>query len=253
MITKEQVSFLSKKKNISEAVIFREYLQLFFLNELYSQGKSRDIFFKGGTALHLIYKAPRFSEDLDFTVGMDQEDFISFIKELFDQISKNELITFRNRESLSGKRFLLKASPDVLGYEAFVNLDFSFREKVIQPEKSIIKTNYPVLFTSYIHHLSKDEIFSEKIRALLSRNKGRDLYDLWYLKTQGAEINKDLVRKKLKYYHLENIKKEDILKKVEEFSKEDFILDIRPFVPINEREKLGDFLNFIKDYLKENL
>lgn len=253
MITKEQISLLAKKKKINESVIFREYLQLFFLNELYSQGKSKDIFFKGGTALHLIYKAPRFSEDLDFTVGMKQSDFLSFIQGLFSQISKNESITFKDKKTLLGKKFSLKASSDILGHEIFVNLDFSFREKVVQPEKSIINTDYPILFTSYIHHLSKDEILSEKIRALLSRNKGRDLYDLWYLKTQGAEINKDLVREKLKYYHLDSIKKKDILKKIRKFSKEDFILDIRPFVPINEREKLGDFFVFIKDYLEKNL
>jgi len=68
---------------------------------------------------------------------------------------------------------LLKAKPAVLPYETFVNLDFSFREKIIFPQKSIIKTDYPILFTSYVYHLSKDEIFAEKIRALLTKRQGK--------------------------------------------------------------------------------
>jgi len=253
MITREQIRFLSKKKKTNESVIFREYLQLFFLSELCSQKQNRNIFFKGGTALHLIYKAPRFSEDLDFTVELKEKDFLNFAQKLFDQISKREAVKFKERKSLAGKRFLLTATPTILPYEVFINLDFSFREKIIQPEKSVIETDYPVLFTSYIYHLSKDEMFAEKIRALLSRTKGRDLYDLWYLATQGARINKDLVRKKLEYYHLEKIKKEEILERIERFSKKNFILDLRPFVSLDEREKLGDFFDFIKDYLKKSL
>ena len=75
MITKEQIHFLAKKKKINEATVFREYLQLLFLSKLYTKKQSENIFFKGGTALHLIYKAPRFSEDLDFTVELKEKDF----------------------------------------------------------------------------------------------------------------------------------------------------------------------------------
>jgi len=47
--------------------------------------------------------------------------------------------------------------------------------------------------------------------------------------------------------------KDKILSQIESFSKDKFILDLRPFVPINEREKLGDMFDYIKNYLKENL
>ena len=253
MITKEQISYLSKKEKINETTIFREYLQILFLSQLYLKKQSRNIFFKGGTALHLIYNAPRFSEDLDFTVELEEKEFLNFIKDLLDELSKKEMIEFKEKKTLTGKKFLLKAVPSVLPYETFVNLDFSFREKVISPQKSIIETDYPVLFTSYIWHLSKDEIFAEKIRALLTRVKGRDFYDLWYLLTQGAKLDKNLVKKKLKYYGLKDIKKGEILKKIEKFSKKEFILDVRPFVSLEQRDKLSDFFDYIKDYLRKNL
>jgi len=253
MITKEQIYLLAKKHKINEIIIFREYLQLFFLSELYSRKQSKDIFFKGGTALHLIYGAPRFSEDLDFTVNLKEKDFLAFIWQLFDALSKKESVKFKERKTLGGKKFLLTAVPIMLPHETFINLDFSFREKVLEPQKSIIETDYPLLFTSYIYHLSKEEIFAEKIRALLTRVKGRDLYDLWYLLTQGVRINKDLVEKKLKYYRLKNISKDKILERIEQFPQKDFILDVRPLVPITEREKLADFFYYLKDYLRKNL
>ncbi len=253
MITKDQIYSLAKKNKINETVIFREYLQLVFLNELYSKKQSRDIFFKGGTALHLIYKAPRFSEDLDFTVESGGKSFLNFIWKLFSELSKKETVTFKEKKTVAGKRFLLTAEPSALPYETFVNLDFSFREKVLQPQKSIIDTNFPVIFTSYVYHLSKEEIFAEKIRALMTRTKGRDLYDLWYLMSQGARIDKKFVKEKLKYYRLEHINKDKILGRIKQFSEKDFVLDVRPFVPIDERNKLLDFFNYIRDYLEEKL
>lgn len=252
MITKDQIYFLAKKNKINETTIFREYLQLLFLSELYSQNQSKNIFFKGGTALHLIYQAPRFSEDLDFTVELKKKDFLDFIWKLFTAISKKEAINFKEKKTLAGKRFLLTAEPVILSYKTFVNLDFSFREKILCPKKSIIKTEYPVLFTSYIYHLDKDELFAEKIRALLTRSQGRDLYDLWYLSTQGAKIDKNLVKEKLKYYNLEDVDKNKILKRLEQFSAKDFVLDLRPFVPLDERDKLQNFFHYIKDYLSAN-
>lgn len=253
MITKEQIHSLAKEKKINETVIFREYLQLLFLNELYFQNQSKNIFFKGGTALHLIYNSPRFSEDLDFTVEMGEKKFSEFIQKLFLSLSKKETVSFKEKKSVAGKRFLLTAEPSILSYKTFVNLDFSFREKVLEPQKSIIETKFPIIFTSYIYHLSKEEIFAEKIRTLLTRTKGRDLYDLWYLINQDVLLKQKLIRKKLKYYHLENIKKQEILKKIKKFSKKDFILDLRPLVPINQRDRLENFFDYIQDYLQKRL
>jgi predicted nucleotidyltransferase component of viral defense system len=252
MITEEQIHTLAKKKRVNETVIFREYLQVFFLSRLYSKRESENIFFKGGTALHLIFNAPRFSEDLDFTVESEEKEFLGFIWELFRDLSKEETVEFKERKSFAGKRFLLTAL-GVFSYKTFINLDFSFREKIFEPQKSIIETDYPVLFTSYVYHPSKDEFFAEKIRAFLTRSKGRDLYDLWYLITQGAQFDMHLVKEKLRYYDLENISEDKILKIVEEFSKKDFIVDMRPLVPINERDKLGDFFDYISDYIKNYL
>jgi len=90
---------------------------------------------------------------------------------------------------------------------------------------------------------------AEKIRALLTRAEGRDIYDIWYLLSQKGEIDEKIILEKLKYYNIKTFDKKDIFEKVDSFDKRDFILDLRPFVSINEREKLGDFFEYLKDYL----
>ncbi|RLG10990.1 hypothetical protein DRN73_06495 [Candidatus Pacearchaeota archaeon] len=99
MITEEQIKLLSKKKKINESVIFREYIQLLFLQELYSHNKN--FFFKGGTALHLIWHSPCFSENLDFIVEMKNEEFLKFIKKIFNELPKKEAIKFNVSSFLS--------------------------------------------------------------------------------------------------------------------------------------------------------
>jgi len=253
MITRDQIALLAKTLKTNEPTILREYLQVWFLSRLYSFPKSENIFFKGGTALHLIFGCPRFSEDLDFTVDFSAKRFSSFIEDVFKKVAKEEAVEFKERKTIAGKRFLLTASPSIVHYRTFVSLDFSFREKVLDPKKSIVKSPYPVLFTTYLYHLSKEEIFAEKIRAVLTRERGRDIYDLWFLLNSGVLTDNKLVKNKLKHYHLEEAEKKDVIARIEDFSREKFILDLRPFVPLNEREKLGSFFEYLRDYLNKNL
>ena len=64
MITKEQIKELSKSKRINQDTILREYLQILFLKILYGEKLSQKIYFKGGTAIHLLLGSSRFSMDL---------------------------------------------------------------------------------------------------------------------------------------------------------------------------------------------
>ncbi len=252
MITKNQLDLLAKNYNINETTILREYLQLFFLQKLYGKKESKDIFFKGGTAIHLLYNAPRFSEDLDFTVMVSEDNFLSLIGKLFKEIEGSEEISFKEKKSIAGKNFLLTYSGDVLTNNVFISLDFSFREKVFEPEMSVVKTDMPIIFTSYINHLSRDEIFAEKIRAVMTRRKGRDVYDLWFLMAQGAVLKENLIKKKLSYYDMQKVSKNDILERVSGFSKKEFVLDMRPFVPVKERKGLDELYDYIVSFIESS-
>lgn len=45
------------------------------------------------------------------------------------------------------------------------------------------------------------QILDEKVRALITRNQARDLFDLFYLFSKNIEIDFYLINKKLAYYN----------------------------------------------------
>jgi len=251
MITKDQVAKYAKQFKTNEPTVLREYLQLLFLNTLYTQPQSKHIFFKGGTAIHFIYQAPRFSEDLDFTVDLTKDDFKQMIDTVFTAITNQSRLIFKEQKTIAGKRFVLNSQNIKDFPPSYVHLDFSFREKVLEPQKTIITTPYPILFSSFIHHLSLNELFSEKIRAIMNRRKGRDLYDLWFLSTQGATLQNEMIQQKLLYYHM-TLNHQELISRIKSFPKNDFILDLRPFVTFSERNTLDKLYDYIQTYCQQN-
>ena len=251
MLNTNQLKELSKILKISDDVIIREYNQLIFLKELYEEKYSEHILFKGGTAIRLILGGSRFSEDLDFSVSDKIENFDKFIATFFKKLEKLYSFSFKKRKTIAGERYLLTTFSGTHTYKIFINLDFSLREKVLMPAKAIIKTIYPVTFTSFVHYISREEILAEKIRAIMTRNKGRDIYDLWFLLSKNVPIREEFINKKFKYYGTEKFRKIQLIEKINSVNKEKFIIDLRPFVPINEREKLGDLFDYIISFLKQ--
>jgi len=252
MITQKQVSSLAKKYKINESIVAREFIQISFLKELYEESFSKEIFFKGGTAIRLLFGGKRFSEDLDFTVLSEEKEFLDKIVTFFAKLEKQYAFSFKERQTMTGKTFLLTADLPFLKSNVFVKLDFSIRENVLQPTKSIIDTGYPIIIQSFIHSLSIDEILAEKVRAVLKREKHRDLYDLWVLQELGAKIDLKLIKLKLDYYN-EEFQVKRLQERLGVFSKDEFIKDLRPFVPINERDKLGELFEFVLAYLEKNM
>jgi predicted nucleotidyltransferase component of viral defense system len=49
--------------------------------------------------------------------------------------------------------------------------------------------------------MNKDEILAEKVRTVITRNRARDIYDLWFLLQGGAGIDLKLINAKLSYYN----------------------------------------------------
>ena len=252
MISLDQIFELSKKFKIAESIVAREYFQILFLNELYSRPFSDDIFFKGGTCIRLVYHGKRFSEDLDFTVNMDGELFDTNLKKLFKGLENIYPIQFKEKESITGKSYLLTAKLENLKTDIFIKLDFSFRENVIEPVRNILQSEYPIITSNFILSLSKNEIIAEKVRAIMTREKMRDLYDLWIVQELGGEFDLELVNQKLKYYN-EIFDKKTYIERIDNFKSDKFITDLRPFVPSDERSKLGLLFEFVKEYCKKSV
>ncbi len=171
------------------------------MNELYR--RDGYLVFKGGTYLKHAFGLDRFSEDLDFTVygeaKIDEimnaaaDDLMSYgVEAAVDKVEDKD-ISFNGRLRYRGP--LYSGSEKSMGS---INIEISKREDVfLEPEWIRLFFEYPEVRVISAFGLQKEEVFAEKLRALSSRSKGRDLYDVWFLLKQGTPVNKGLFLEKM--------------------------------------------------------
>ncbi len=206
MISQKQIDSLSKFYHIDSFTIRREYLQLVFLSYLYQKKEAKYIYFKGGTAIRLLFDSSRFSEDLDFSTTYNKKEIKNIVKQIEKSIQQ-EIPELQILPLYSGKkteRFRIKYDSDESKYPLVVRLDFHQVGKVGKIAISPLLTKFPIVVFPLVSHLSKEEILKEKINALITRGKGRDFFDVWYLLEKGVipagKIDKKTVLKKIKQY-----------------------------------------------------
>jgi len=185
-----------------------------------------NLVFKGGTYLWFCHKLPRFSEDLDFTIKEDintNKLRKTIIDTLYNYGAEAEIKTKKmiNKDISLGFRIDIKG----LFYtgkpqsKTYISIDISKREKPILDIKPCrLQLDYYEMPEFYVNVLDLREVFAEKVRAVLTRNKGRDLYDLYFLIEKGYDFDIDLINEKLKYCNLK-FDKNIFLKKVVEMQK----------------------------------
>lgn len=236
MITQNQIKDLASYYQIDEFTVFREYLQLLFLNYFYRHKKSTKIYFKGGTAIHLLFNSARFSEDLDFSTRYNKQQIKKIVKEVEKEL-ETELSEVKISTLYQGKksiRLRLKYQSSYFKYPFVIRLDFTEEEKPKKGISSPLVTRFPIFFP-VIPHFSAEEILAEKIRALLTRGKGRDVFDLWFLLEKGVKIDNYLVAKKLKAVN-KQFSREKLLKKIKDFPLKRLELDLSQFLPQQQRK-----------------
>jgi len=176
-----------------------DYYQHYILSKLYE--KFNTIYFKGGTCLQKCYGIKRFSEDLDFNyTDIDITEIIAFIENLMGTKITN---LYKTKFGIS---FTIKFEGILYSGDArtLCKVSFDFRENEIyqKPLKKIIRPAYSDLNSYFLLALSEEEILSEKVRAIMTRFKARDVFDLNELLLNDVKVNFDLINKKLKSYGL---------------------------------------------------
>lgn len=235
MITEEQIKKLADKFRIDQYTILREYLQLLFLRYFYEQKESQKVYFKGGTAVHFLCDSFRFSEDLDFTSLLPVPNLRKLLSRVMQQL-ENEVAGL-NLVNLGIKEHALT---EIIKYSyglkhpLTVRLEFSLREKPLTHRVSPIETPFPIAVYPLVVHMDQEELMAEKVRALLTRHKGRDLFDFWFLLTKGIKLREDYIQNKMHWYKMKYDFSELVsaLKKFREDSLEN---DLRKFLPKNYR------------------
>ena len=202
-----------------------EIMQLVILHALYSLKESKDIYFQGGTALRWCYSGSRFSEDLDFVTHMGKETIESLIHRMSEHIRKGMIAHFGPGEFEIRQRKTSRSSSQVSFFQfrpirerkkISVKVEFEELMKGFSPEtekmilsmlpfvRSLIAAGefripYP---NSIIVVEKKEEILSDKIRALLEREyiKGRDFYDIWFLTSLNIRCDINIIKRKILMY-----------------------------------------------------
>lgn len=180
MISLQTIQSLSQKMQSTEQNVIREYLQHLFLSNFYQQAHTFDILFKGDTALRIAFNNPRFSEDLDFSA-------LIYDVKLIENSILNTL-NFMNKLGIKSKIIVSKETTG--GYFAEIEftlnsanitilLQFSKRHKNDTNEIVTISNDFVPPYTISI--LNRNQLFEEKIQALLTRAKPRDFYDIYFL------------------------------------------------------------------------
>jgi predicted nucleotidyltransferase component of viral defense system len=201
MISREELRDYAKVRGLNRGQAEKDYFQNIILFILF-QDYGKTLVFKGGTALSKCYGSPRFSEDLDFTC----ED--EFNQEVLERGLKRFGIDYSmsKKEYPVGTKITLRIrGPLYMGNpqsQCNLILDISFRENtIISPEIKTVGRLLEEIPQFNVYVMNEKEIFAEKVRAIMTRDKARDVYDLWFLLGNGIKFDVELIRRKLDYYN----------------------------------------------------
>ena len=206
IMNKEELAKYKGITGYSLGNIEKDYFQHIMLASI-SRKAAGLLVFKGGTALQKTGVIQRFSEDLDFTAKKlaDIKKIIELsmiaIKTYNYQVEIDKII----KKDISDS-FRLKIKGPLYNNQrgiCTIRIEISKREEIILPvQQKELAPLYSDILPYILDIMSYEEILSEKIRAIYTRNKARDLYDLYYLLKQNTSINIKIINKKLSYYDL---------------------------------------------------
>lgn len=265
MLAKYQINNIEDKKNA-----IKEIVQEIVLCGLSRGGFFKEAAFYGGTALRIFYGLDRFSEDLDFSLitqnqNFDLTKYFPYIENETKSQGLNFSVIEKNKSIDSNIKFaFLKGNTKehILSFyedsedSKFINKEETIRIKFevdINPATgATYETKFGLLPSPYqVRLYDLQSLFAGKIHACLCRNwktrvKGRDFYDYIFFLSLGAKVN------------LDNLKAKLVQSK---FISEDYALTIENLkLLLNERfENLDidqakqDVLPFIKDKSKLDL
>ncbi|MBD3204201.1 hypothetical protein GF327_07945 [Candidatus Woesearchaeota archaeon] len=254
MITKDELKDYANLKGLTLGNAEKDYLLEIALL-LIARNTKDELVFKGGTALYKFYKLDRFSEDLDFSTKKSVD-----IDSLLKNIIKG-LIRFGIDSRIHGKKTtkdtvmatIRTKGPLYTGRSitySKIEIDINQKSSVImQPRIKKLVSIYPEIPTFNLLVMDVREIFAEKIRAVMTRDKARDVYDIWFLQKNIKDLDKESINKKLKYYD----KKFDFKKFTESIDnkKANWKKDLKPLLRIfPKHEKIKkEITKFIKKHL----
>lgn len=201
MIDKETLVSISKLNNLRPHQQEKHYVQSLALTAL----ADYPLVFKGGTYLWFFHGLNRFSEDLDFTLTASMpsslDKTVSSALRMFGVENTTKAITDDARSlsfRISAKGPLYTSEIDL----CHVYVEISRREKILRHAVPLrLDSAAYQLPIKMLGGMALNEVAAEKIRAVMTRDKARDIYDLFFLvKNKGIVFDAKLAGEKLAWY-----------------------------------------------------
>ncbi|MCZ0939528.1 MAG: nucleotidyl transferase AbiEii/AbiGii toxin family protein [Caldilineaceae bacterium] len=213
-----------KKVAHMRAVIQKELLHYDILYCLEQANLLSGLVFQGGTSLRLCYGADRYSEDLDFAGGLDfsSAQFAILKDRVESHVSGRYGLEVTVKEPRSITNEQVRSGVNVDRWRVSVVTDPGRSDIPKQrihieiasvpaytSEVRKLQANYEFLPDGYADLLvvveSLDEIMADKLLALAASQKHvrhRDFWDLAWLRQRGANVQPELVERKISDYEV---------------------------------------------------
>jgi len=234
--------FLNRSQTTMDNII-REYIQHLFLSFLYQEKRSESLLFKGGTALRLVWRSPRFSEDLDFTGSkMSISQIESLMEGALEKIESEGIKTNIEESKKTSGGYLAIFHFETDEYESGIQIEVSLRAE--PKEAGVAALIQSDLLPPYtLIHLDEKRLVGEKIQACLTRAKARDFYDLYFM-----------IRSRMAFREIfskDKTLKTKLLMAIEQ-SKLDIRSELKRFLPMNQHMLLKRFKPILIAEIEKN-
>ncbi len=196
----------AKKSGTDIVNIVREYWEVLVLKGMFESPFGKDLIFKGGTALRLVYGSPRFSEDIDFSLIRNalKGKFCPFIEKLIYPFS--ELSLSDCAEKYYTYLAEIKVVIPYLSYPFRIKVEISKRkQKNYEWELKLLSS--PAVSLQVLSQVaSLEQLYKDKQACLRTRHKPKDVFDFWYLCEQRRtayrpgkiSVSKSILRRDLR-------------------------------------------------------
>ena len=204
MIDKRELLEKTRERNLTLAIIEKDYVigwLLFGLSRIHT------LVFKGGTALSKVYFPAtwRLSEDVDFANTGTHLEIADRLNEVFTLIKEKSGIGFTLKSEYSNPDYLqLKIQYAAILGRNWVKMDVTRETPLDETSDKDLQQMYSDYPLFKVKTESIEEIFAQKLRAIMERTKCRDYYDVWRLTELGINQKKveQFFRKKCEAKHI---------------------------------------------------
>lgn len=204
MISREMLRDISKKTSLHLYQQEKDYLIKLFLFNYFRRYDSA--VFKGGTCLRYLYGTERFSEDIDLNLTIHPKQFKKEVEKILKEFENVGVDNGFIKEEVFEEAYTCEIWFHGPLYEGTNQTQNKFRldagergGTLLEPRWILIDSEYPETRNKFlVQSMDEDELLVEKIITLLTRSKGRDLYDVWYLLMSDMEVSAELFEEKWK-------------------------------------------------------